>query len=80
MEKDTPIQRFRASNALWTAYGRALNRATGKKRSEDLVAYMRRYVQRHGDAEDKALLAEADAEVAARLKRKHAGRPKTVGE
>lgn len=81
MAEPTPIQRFRAPMPLWEAYETVVKRVYGRSRSEDLIAHIRRTIQRHGTEEEKQLLAEADAEIAERLARKHAGRPpKQAGE
>jgi hypothetical protein len=75
MADHTPIQRLRAPKLLWETYGAVCRRALSRNRSQDLIAHMRRTIQRHGTAEEKQRLAEADTEIAARLDRKHAGRP-----
>lgn len=75
MDEHTPIQRFRAPTPLWEAYKSTVKRVHDRSRTEDLIAHMRRTIQRHGTAEEKQLLTEADAEIAERLARKHAGRP-----
>ena len=75
MDKDTPIQRFRAPTSLWRAYGHVLKTTSGKSRSADLVDHMRDVIRRHGDIEDLVFLEEAEVELSARLARKHAGRP-----
>lgn len=75
MAEHTPIQRFRAPAPLWSAYESVVKRVHDRSRTEDLIAHIRRTIQRHGTDEEKQLLAQADAEIAERLARKHAGRP-----
>jgi hypothetical protein len=59
---------------MWAAYGRVCARL-GRDRTEDLLAYMRRQIKRHGDEADLADLAEAEVELAERRARK-GGRPR----
>lgn len=70
----TPIRRLRASDDLWEAYDSVCRRVFGRSRSEDLVDHMRTVVQEHGNAEELALLAAAERELAERRSRK-GGRP-----
>lgn len=70
----TKIQRLRATKALWTAYGSVCKRVYGTDRAPHLVAYMRRTVARHGNEEERTLLAQDRAETKQRRARK-GGRP-----
>lgn len=69
----TPTRPVRVATGLWEAYARVCAQL-GRTRAEDLNAYMRRQVRRHGDAEALRLLAEADAELKKRRSNK-GGRP-----
>ncbi|WP_069625315.1 hypothetical protein [Streptomyces niveus] len=66
--------KFRIPRGLWDAYGRVTARLD-TDRSADLLDYVRAMVEQHGDAQDRADLAAADQELAARRARK-GGRPK----
>jgi hypothetical protein len=80
-QKPLPQHQVRISRSLWDAYGVVARFKLHKPRSDALIAHIRRTIQRHGTDEEKQLLAEADAEIAERLARKHAGRPpKRAGE
>lgn len=59
---------------MWAAYGRVCGRL-GRDRTEDLLAHMRRQIKRHGDEQDLADLAAAEAELTERRARK-GGRPR----
>jgi hypothetical protein len=59
---------------MWGAYGRVCERL-GRDRTEDLLAHVRTQIERHGDDQDRADLAAADAELAERRARK-GGRPR----
>jgi len=59
---------------MWQAYGRVSERL-GLDRTEDLLAHIRDRITEHGDDDDRAALAAADAELAARRARK-GGRPR----
>ena len=74
MTGQTPTTPIRVPRSLWRAYGRVCERL-GRGRTEDLLAYIRRQVRRHGDETDLADLAAADAELAERRSRK-GGRPR----
>jgi hypothetical protein len=69
----TPTTPIRVPRLMWAAYGRVCARL-GRDRTEDLLAHMRRQIKRHGDEQDQADLAAADAELAERRSRK-GGRP-----
>ena len=72
-DKATPTVGIRVPRSLWTAYGRVCDRL-GIGRAEDLIDHMGRRVHEHGDDADRADLAAADEELAARRSRK-GGRP-----
>jgi hypothetical protein len=59
---------------MWQAYGNVCKRLD-TNRTEDLLAHMRQQINRHGEESDLNLLAEAEAELAARRSRK-GGRPR----
>jgi hypothetical protein len=59
---------------MWAAYGRICARL-GRDRTEDLLKHMREQISEHGDEQDLADLAEAEAELAERRARK-GGRPR----
>jgi hypothetical protein len=59
---------------MWAAYGRICARL-GRDRTEDLLAHMRKQISKHGDEQDLADLAEAEAELTVRRARK-GGRPR----
>lgn len=69
----TQPRQVRVADGLWEAYARVCTKL-GRTRAQDLTAYMRRQVKRHGDEEALRLLAEADAEIKERRSRK-GGRP-----
>lgn len=73
--RQTPTTPIRVPRIMWAAYGRVCARL-GRDRTEDLLAHMRRQIKRHGDEQDLADLAAADAELAERRARK-GGRPRT---
>jgi hypothetical protein len=74
MTDRTPTTPIRVPRLMWAAYGRVCARL-GRGRTEDLLAHMRRQIKRHGDDEDLADLADAEAELRERRARK-GGRPK----
>jgi hypothetical protein len=74
MADRTPTTPIRVPRAMWQAYGRVCARL-GIDRTADLLDHMRRQIERHGDAEDRADLAGADRELAERRARK-GGRPR----
>ncbi|MEV6445974.1 hypothetical protein [Amycolatopsis sp. NPDC051716] len=73
MADTTKPRQFRVPEPLWTAYDNVCQRL-GVTRAEDLNAHIRSTVEEHGDDVDRALLAEAEAELAERRARK-GGRP-----
>jgi len=72
-DRTTPTVHFRIPAVLWQAYGRVTARL-GRSRTEDLLAHVKRTIERHGDADDLADMAVADSELAERRSRK-GGRP-----
>ncbi|MFC8862640.1 hypothetical protein [[Kitasatospora] papulosa] len=73
-DKDhTFTTKFRIPRRLWDAYGTAAQRQ-GTDRSADLVDHVRAYVREHGNDGERAELAAAEEELAARRARK-GGRP-----
>lgn len=74
MADHTPAINVRIPRALWDAYGRVCERQ-GRERAEDLLEYVRREVEQHGDDADRADLAAADLELAERRARR-GGRPR----
>lgn len=74
MADPTPTTPIRVPRPMWAAYGRVCERL-GRDRTEDLLAHMRAQIERHGDEDDQADLAAADAELAERRARK-GGRPR----
>lgn len=74
MANHTPGVHLRIPRPLWDAYGRVCERL-GRDRSEDVLDHVRRQVTEHGDDEDRAALAAADAELTERRARK-GGRPR----
>jgi hypothetical protein len=75
-DRKTPTVGIRVPRPMWEAYSRICARL-GRDRTEDLLAHMRRQIKRHGDEQDQADLAAADAELAERRSRK-GGRPPKV--
>lgn len=76
-DKDhTFITKFRIPRRLWDAYGTAAQRQ-GTDRSADLVDHARAYVREHGNDHERAELAAAEEELAARRARK-GGRPAKI--
>ena len=69
---------IRVPRLMWAAYGRICARL-GRDRTEDLLAHMRRQIKKHGDEQDLADLADAEAELAERRARK-GGRPRKSPE
>lgn len=74
MAERTPTRPIRVPIRLWDAYGRVLARR-GRERTQDLLDHMRREIEQHGDADDRADLAAAEAELVERRARK-GGRPR----
>lgn len=72
VDRFTRVRGVRVPDALWEAYGAVCERR-GTSRSEDLLAYMRRAVSRHGTDAERALAQEAERELSER--RGRAGRP-----
>ncbi|MER6235968.1 hypothetical protein ABT185_07810 [Streptomyces clavifer] len=73
-DKDhTFTSKFRIPKRLWGAYGTAAQRQ-GTDRSANLVDHVRAYVRQHGNEHERAELAAAEEELAARRARK-GGRP-----
>lgn len=71
-EQTTKPRQVRVAKGAWTAYEAVCERL-GRTRAEDINDHIRRMIRRHGTAEEKALLAEADAEVQERRTRKYSG-------
>lgn len=79
-DKDhTFTTKFRIPRRLWDAYGTAAQRQ-GTDRSADLVDHARAYVREHGNDHERAELAAAEEELAARRARKGGRPPKHTGE
>lgn len=72
-KKHTTPRPIRVPEPLWKAYGRVCGRLD-TDRTNDLLDHMRDRIKAHGDSEDLADLAAADAELAERRARK-GGRP-----
>lgn len=77
MTGPTPTTPIRVPRQMWTAYGRVCARLS-RDRTEDLLAHMRRQINRYGDDQDAADLAAAEEELRERRSRK-GGRPRTIG-
>ncbi|WP_158920592.1 hypothetical protein [Streptomyces sp. NBRC 109706] len=65
--------RFRIPRRMWAAYGRALG--PGQDRTADLLDHIRAVITTRGDDHDRAELAGAEEELAARRARR-GGRPR----
>jgi hypothetical protein len=78
MADHTPAIHVRMPRPMWAAYSRVCERL-GVERSEDLLSYVRRQIEQHGDADDLADLAAADREVGERRARK-GGRPRKLAD
>jgi len=74
MNEPTKPRQIRIADGHWTAYERVCDRL-GTTRAEDINNHIRRRIEDHGDDADKALLAQADAEIEERRARK-GGRPR----
>lgn len=73
--RHTPTRKLRAPDDLWDAYGSVCKRVLGRDRSKDLLEHMITTVRKHGNAEERAKLARAEAEINERRSRK-GGRPR----
>jgi hypothetical protein len=73
-DRRTPTIGIRVPAQMWAAYEHVCARL-GRDRTEDLLDHMRRQIERHGNEQDQADLAAADAELAERRARK-GGRPR----
>ncbi|PRY35355.1 hypothetical protein [Umezawaea tangerina] len=73
-ERTTRVRPIRVPDPLWTAYGNVVARR-GSNRTEALMEAMRQDIRKNGTDEDKALLDEAERELAERRSRK-GGRPR----
>lgn len=73
----THHQRFRIPTLMWNAYKRVAKRL-GTSRTALLLDHIRADIRRHGDEQDLADLAAAEAELAERRSRK-GGRPPKRG-
>lgn len=71
----TPTRPIRVPLIMWDAYGRVCTRL-GLDRTGDLLDRMRERIREHGDEQDLADLAAADAELAERRARMRQGRPR----
>lgn len=76
--RHTPIRKVRAPDDLWDAYGSVCKRVFGRDRSEDLLDHMITTVREHGNDDERAKLARAEAEINERRSRK-GGRPRKSG-
>jgi hypothetical protein len=74
MADHTPAIHVRMPRPMWTAYSRVCERLN-VERSEDLLGYVRRQIEQHGDDTDRADLATAELELAERRARR-GGRPR----
>ena len=74
MKDVTKPRQVRVPEGLWAAYERVCARLK-RTRAEDINEHIRRQIEAHGDDEDRAALAAADAELAERRARK-GGRPR----
>lgn len=72
-ERRTPTVGIRVPRAMWEAYRRVCDRL-GLDRTDDLLDHVRGQIREHGDEQDLADLAAAEAELAERRARK-GGRP-----
>lgn len=80
-DKDhTKAKPIRVHPLMWEAYGRVCDEALGTDRTKDLTAHMRAQIKKHGTTEDRAKLAQADAELAERRARKGGRPPKARAE
>ena len=77
MAGQTPTTPIRVPRMMWAAYGRVCARL-GRDRTEDLLGHMRERISEHGDEQDLADLADAEAELLERRSRK-GGRPRGSG-
>ncbi|HEY0637949.1 MAG TPA: hypothetical protein VGD67_09905 [Pseudonocardiaceae bacterium] len=73
MSDTTKPRQVRIPEDIWAAYERVCSRR-GLTRAEAINAAIRREIRRHGDDDDRAAIARADAELAERRARK-GGRP-----
>ncbi len=71
-DRFTRARGVRVPDGLWDAYGAVCERR-GVTRSEDLLAHVRRMVQRYGTDTERSQAHEADEELTQR--RGRAGRP-----
>lgn len=78
MADHTPAIHVRMPRPMWAAYSRVCERL-GVERSEDLLSHVRRQIEQHGDATDRADLAAAELELSERRARK-GGRPRKATE
>ncbi|MEV4000971.1 hypothetical protein [Actinomadura sp. NPDC049753] len=69
----TPTRPIRVPIPLWDAYGRVCERL-GTDRTPDLLDHMRARIREYGNADELAMLEEAEQELAERRARK-GGRP-----
>lgn len=74
---ETPAVQLRVPRRMWAAYGRVCARL-GRDRTEDLIRHIRAQVRKHGDEQDLADLATAEAELAERRARRGGRPPKTA--
>lgn len=65
----TPHRPLRIPGPMWEAFGRVCERR-GITRSARILAMIRSDIRRHGDAEDRAGLTAADAELRKRRSRR----------
>lgn len=79
MADPTTTRNIRVPTPLWKAYDNVCQRL-GTTRGEDLNAHIRSSVEEHGDDVDRALLAEAEVELAERRARKGGRPPKASTE
>lgn len=66
----TPHQGVRVPRLMWEAFGRVCARRGIPSRNDRLRAVIRSDIRRYGDAQDRADLAAAEAELKARRSRK----------
>jgi hypothetical protein len=76
MTDTTQPRQIRIPTGAWTAYD-AICKRLGTTRAEDINAHIRAVIEQHGTAEERAQLADADAELAERRARKGGRPPRT---
>jgi hypothetical protein len=67
--RTTQSRQVRVADGAWQAYDQVCRRL-GRTRAADILQHIRHMIETHGTAEERALLAAADAEVAERRARR----------